>query len=113
MRIPHMQRDVVMGTQPAAPAAHLAVFARQFATMVSSGMSLLRALSVLEEQAGRPPLRRAIGEVRIDIERGLSLSSALGRHERVFPLLLTGPVEELRRTLMAAVDDRSGSRGTV
>lgn len=66
----------------------LAVFARQFATMTSSGMSLLRSLAVLEEQTARPALKRAIGEVRADVEGGVSLSVALGRHDRVFPTLM-------------------------
>ena len=70
----------------------LAVFARQFATMSASGMSLLRSLAVLEEQAGRPALRRAIGEVRSDVEGGISLSAALGRQHRVFPTLMVAMI---------------------
>jgi type IV pilus assembly protein PilC len=70
----------------------LAVFARQFATMTSSGMSLLRALAVLEDQTDRPPLRKALAEVRADIEGGVSLSSALARHDRVFPPLMVAMI---------------------
>jgi type IV pilus assembly protein PilC len=70
----------------------LAVFARQFATMTASGMPLLRSLAVLEEQASKPALRKAIGEVRADVEGGLSLSAALGRHERVFPTLMVAMI---------------------
>ncbi|MCW2502043.1 MAG: tapC [Actinomycetia bacterium] len=70
----------------------LSVFARQFATLTSSGMSLLRALAVLEEQTERPSLRKAVHEVRIDIEGGLSLSAALGRHPKVFPLLMVAMI---------------------
>ena len=42
----------------------LAVFARQFATLTSSGMSLLRSLAVLEEQSAKPRLRKAVADVR-------------------------------------------------
>jgi type IV pilus assembly protein PilC len=42
----------------------LAVFARQFATMTASGMSLLRSLSILEEQTSAPPLKKAILNLR-------------------------------------------------
>jgi type IV pilus assembly protein PilC len=70
----------------------LAVFSRQFATMTISGMSLLRSLSVLEDQATKPPLKKAISEVRTDIERGVSLSGALARHPKVFPTLMVAMI---------------------
>jgi type IV pilus assembly protein PilC len=66
----------------------LAIFARQFATLTGSGMTLLRSLAVLEEQTDKPRLRKAIGEVRADVERGISLSAALAKHDRVFPRLM-------------------------
>ncbi len=66
----------------------LSVFARQFATMTSSGMSLLRSLAVLEDQTTKPGLKKAINEVRTDIEGGLSLSAALSKHDRTFPTLM-------------------------
>lgn len=70
----------------------LALFARQFATMTSSGMSLLRALGVLEEQATKASLRRAIHEVRNEVEGGSSLSVALSQHAKVFPTLMIAMV---------------------
>jgi type IV pilus assembly protein PilC len=70
----------------------LAVFTRQFATMNSSGMSLLRSLAVLEEQTPKPGLKKAIGEVRTDVEGGTSLSTALGKHDRLFPTLMIAMV---------------------
>jgi type IV pilus assembly protein PilC len=66
----------------------LAVFSRQFATMSSSGMSLLRSLAILEEQTTKKSLRDAINEVRSDVGDGVSLSAALARHDRVFPRLM-------------------------
>jgi type IV pilus assembly protein PilC len=70
----------------------LAVFARQFATMAASGMSLLRSLAVLEDQASKGPLKKAVSQVRTDIEGGSSLSAALGKHHRVFPRLMVAMV---------------------
>jgi type IV pilus assembly protein PilC len=70
----------------------LAVFARQFATMTASGVSLLRALAILEEQTTAVSLRKAVGEVRADVAAGVSLSAALGRHDRVFPRLMVAMV---------------------
>jgi type IV pilus assembly protein PilC len=66
----------------------LAIFARQFATMTSSGMSLLRSLAILEEQTSAPPLKKAIGEIRSEVSGGVALSTAMGRHDRIFPRLM-------------------------
>jgi type IV pilus assembly protein PilC len=70
----------------------LAVFSRQFATMTASGMSLLRSLGVLEEQTVKPALKKAIADVRSDIEAGVSLSAALTKHPKVFPALMVAMV---------------------
>ncbi|WP_306212220.1 type II secretion system F family protein [Actinoplanes sp. RD1] len=70
----------------------LAVFARQFATMTASGMSLLRSLAILEEQTSAPPLKKALGEVRTDVAGGVSLSASLAKHDKVFPRLFVAMV---------------------
>src|SRR3954462_7477675 len=66
----------------------LAIFSRQFATMVNSGLSLLRALTILTEQTENKYLSSIIGEVRNDVETGNSLSGAMGKHPDVFPPLM-------------------------
>jgi type IV pilus assembly protein PilC len=65
-------------------AAELTVMSRQLATMISSGMTLLRAFYVLEEQVENQLLRETISAVREDIEAGLNFSDALERHPKVF-----------------------------
>jgi type IV pilus assembly protein PilC len=65
----------------------LAVFSRQFATMINSGLSLLRGLSILQEQTENKKLAEVIGEVRNKVEAGGSLSQAMAEHEKVFPRL--------------------------
>lgn len=65
------QRDVV-------------IFTRQFATMVNSGLSLIKALSVLVEQTDSKALAAVLAEVKVDVEQGTSLSGALERHPKVF-----------------------------
>jgi type IV pilus assembly protein PilC len=62
----------------------LAIFSRQLSTMISSGMSILRALYVLEEQTDDKYLKETIVAVRKDVEAGLSLSDAMARHPKVF-----------------------------
>src|SRR3954470_9408666 len=66
----------------------LAVMSRQFATMINSGLSLLRALTILTEQTENTELARLIGEVRNDVETGNSLSASLGKFPKVFPPLM-------------------------
>jgi type IV pilus assembly protein PilC len=66
----------------------LAVFSRQFATMVNAGLSLLRALNILTEQTENKELQRVLVEVRNDIETGNSLSSGMAKHPDVFPPLM-------------------------
>jgi type IV pilus assembly protein PilC len=64
--------------------SELAVFSRQLSTMISSGMSILRALYVLEEQTESDYLKETIVAVRKDVEAGLSLSDSMARHPKVF-----------------------------
>ncbi|MDQ1696993.1 MAG: type pilus assembly protein PilC [Frankiaceae bacterium] len=66
----------------------LAVFSRQFATMINSGLSLLRALTILTEQTDNKTLAGVIADVRNEVETGSSLSSAMGKHPDVFPPLM-------------------------
>src|SRR5438093_13130957 len=48
----------------------LAVFSRQFATMVNSGLPILRALAILAEQSSNPQLAKTLTAVRLDGEQG-------------------------------------------
>ena len=73
-------------------AKDLTVFSRQFATMVNSGLSMLRCLYVLEEQTPNKKLAAVITEVRADVEAGISLSDSLEKHPRVFSKLYVSMV---------------------
>jgi type IV pilus assembly protein PilC len=73
-------------------AKDLAVSTRQLSTMVSSGMSILRALYVLEAQTESKKLKDAIVAVRRDVEAGLQLSDALERHPKAFSPLYVSMV---------------------
>jgi type IV pilus assembly protein PilC len=68
----------------------LAVMTRQLSTMISSGMTILRALHVLENQTQGDLLRETLVSVRKDVEAGLPLSDAMERHPKVFgPLFVS------------------------
>lgn len=66
----------------------LAIFSRQFATMINSGLSMMRALNILAEQTENKELARVIGEVRNDVETGSALSVSMAKHPKVFPPLM-------------------------
>jgi type IV pilus assembly protein PilC len=70
----------------------LAIFSRQFATMIASGLSLIRSLSILTEQTENKALAEVLDEVRNEVESGQSLSGALAQHPKVFPKLFVAIV---------------------
>jgi type IV pilus assembly protein PilC len=80
----HASREIELSFLKSVKATELAVFSRQLSTMISSGMSILRALYVLEEQTEGKFLKETLVAVRKDVEAGISLSDAMGRHPKVF-----------------------------
>lgn len=73
-------------------AGDLTVATRQLSTMISSGMSLLRALYVLEDQAENEKLKAALVQVRKDVEGGMSFSGSLAKHPDIFNQLYVSMV---------------------
>jgi type IV pilus assembly protein PilC len=73
-------------------ASELAVASRQLATMISSGVTILRSLHVLEQQTKSKMLRATLADVRRDVEAGLLLSDAMARHPKVFSALYVAMV---------------------
>ena len=69
----------------------LAVFSRQFSTMIASGLTLLRSLNILAQQADNPKLASILGQVATAVEEGKSLSEALAPHPE-FPKLYVAMV---------------------
>ena len=65
---------------------------RQMATMIGSGLSLLRTLNILAEQTESKPLAKIMGEVRDDVETGISISEAFGKHDESFPPIMVNMV---------------------
>ncbi|MFH1329287.1 MAG: type II secretion system F family protein [Actinomycetota bacterium] len=71
----------------------VAVFSRQLATMVNSGLTLVRALTVLQEQTQNTAFAQIIGDVRTRVEQGSSLSVSLTNHPKVFGHLYVAMVQ--------------------
>ena len=70
----------------------LAVYSRQFATLVASGMPMLRTLHTLEEQTQDEEIKEATASMREDVEAGSTLEQAMERHPRVFDRLFRAMV---------------------
>jgi type IV pilus assembly protein PilC len=86
-----MKREISFGGR--VKLKDLAVMSRQFSTMVNAGLPILRALSILESQTPNKKLRTTLTGVRMDIERGSSLSAALAKHPKVFSKLYVAMVK--------------------
>ena len=71
----------------------LSIMARQLATMITAGLSLLRALSILAEQTENPALAKILAQVRNDVETGSALSAALSKHKETFPPLMINMIK--------------------
>jgi type IV pilus assembly protein PilC len=70
----------------------LAVVSRQFATMINSGLTLVRSLGILADQVENKELGRILTTVRTDVEQGSSLSDALEKHPKAFSRLYVAMV---------------------
>jgi type IV pilus assembly protein PilC len=71
----------------------LSIFCRQFATMVNSGLPILRALAILSEQTESKELQKVLLGTRLDVEQGASLSGAMARYPKAFNELFIAMVK--------------------
>ena len=62
----------------------LVVFTRQFGTMINAGLPLIQCLEILSTQSENAALRKAIGEVKVQVEGGSTFSDALRRQPKIF-----------------------------
>jgi type IV pilus assembly protein PilC len=89
----NLQRDLkIPGFSDRVNLKEVAVFSRQFATMINSGLSLLRSLNILAEQSESKVLAEIVNQVRMDVEKGSSLSQALTKHPKAFNRLYVSMV---------------------
>lgn len=71
----------------------LMLFSRQLSTLVSAGVPIVQGLAILESQAENPAFKEVLGDVKSDIESGLSISDALKKHPNAFPDLYCAMVK--------------------
>lgn len=88
-----LQREIeIPGLSKGVGLKDLAVVSRQLATMLSAGLSLLRTLTILRDQAQNKKLALVLRQVTGDVESGTSFSTALAKHAKVFPPLMVNMV---------------------
>ncbi|WP_431245485.1 type II secretion system F family protein [Leifsonia xyli] len=88
-----LQKEITIpGLRRVVKLKDLAVMSRQMATMIGSGLSLLRTLNILAEQTESKRLSQILGEVRDAVEDGTSLSAAMAKHDVDFPPLMISMV---------------------
>lgn len=71
----------------------MAVFCRQFYTMLNAGISIIKCLDILEKQTENKTLKKAILTVYEDVQKGMTLSEGMKKQEKIFPSLLINMVE--------------------
>lgn len=71
----------------------LAIFCRQFYTMLNAGISIVKCLDILEKQVENNVLKKATGRVYEDVQKGFTLSEAMKKNEEVFPSLFINMIE--------------------
>jgi type IV pilus assembly protein PilC len=70
--------------QPRVRGKDVAVFTRQFATMINAGLPLIQGLDILGNQEPNPTLKKAIVKTKADVESGSTLSNAIKKHPKIF-----------------------------
>ena len=73
--------------------ADLAIFTRQFATMINAGLPIMQCLEILREQVTKDHFRKVIGQVSDSVKGGKTLAEALAQHPKVFSTLYIHMVE--------------------
>src|SRR5438445_3689334 len=71
----------------------MAIFTRQFSTMIDAGLPLVQCLNILAEQSESKNLRDVTGRVARSVEQGSTLADSLRRHPRAFDDLFTNMVD--------------------
>jgi type IV pilus assembly protein PilC len=118
-----MRKDLHLpGRGGRVPIKVLAVFSRQFATLISSGLTLFKAITILEDQTENAVLAKVVADVRAQVERGVSLSEALSNHPKVFSRLyvamirageVSGALDKALLSLASTMEKQVELRGKI
>ncbi len=87
-----LNRDIEIPFLGNPKAKDMAVFCRQFVSILRAGVSVASVLAMLVQQTGNKKLRAAIREMQADVEKGEALASSMRRHPKIFPTILVNMV---------------------
>ena len=87
-----LNRDIEIPFLGKPKAKDMAVFCRQFVSILRAGVSVASVLSMLGQQTSNKKLRAAIREMQADVEKGESLATSMRRHPKIFPAILVNMV---------------------
>ena len=87
-----LNRDIEIPFLGNPKAKDMAVFCRQFVSILRAGVSVASVLAMLGQQTGNKKLRAAIREMQADVEKGEALATSMRRHPKIFPIILVNMV---------------------
>lgn len=87
-----LNRDIEIPFLGNPKAKDMAVFCRQFVSILRAGVSVASVLSMLGQQTSNKKLRAAIREMQADVEKGEALATSMRRHPKIFPSILVNMV---------------------
>lgn len=87
-----LNRDIEIPFLGNPKAKDMAVFCRQFVSILRAGVSVASVLAMLGQQTSNKKLRAAIREMQADVEKGESLATSMRRHPKIFPAILVNMV---------------------
>ena len=87
-----LNRDIEIPFLGKPKAKDMAVFCRQFVSILRAGVSVASVLAMLGQQTSNKKLRAAIREMQADVEKGESLATSMRRHPKIFPAILVNMV---------------------
>ena len=87
-----LNRDIEIPFLGNPKAKDMAVFCRQFVSILRAGVSVASVLAMLGKQTSNKKLRAAIREMQADVEKGESLATSMRRHPKIFPAILVNMV---------------------
>lgn len=79
--------------KPKVSTKDIVIFTRQLSTMIDAGLPLVQGLEILEKQQSNPTFKKALGEIRSDVESGSTLSDSMRKHPKIFDDLFNNMIE--------------------
>jgi type IV pilus assembly protein PilC len=79
--------------KPKVQGRDIVIFTRQLSTMINAGLPLVQGLEILEKQQENPTFKKALGEIRQDVEAGSTLADSMRKKPKIFDALFTNMIE--------------------